>query len=260
MLKKIPPPQLLRMIRVPLPHSLVPEISEVCLITGDLDKRNHKAEIEPTVLHYKDLLKKHSVTKVSQVIPLRQLRTEYKTFESKRQLAAAYDVFLVDKKLAGVMAKILGKPFLQSRKFPIQIDMRRPNLKDQIDKALCEAELSLTCRGNSYALKVARLSMEDEDIIENIRTCIEVLENKLPGKKENILSLYLKTAKSKAIPIYVSLDILDDILIKKPRKNDKYKLDELSTIDNAEVKVFRDGRVILRKMKESSRCENKNIN
>ncbi|GBL98756.1 Ribosomal L1 domain-containing protein 1 [Araneus ventricosus] len=256
MLKKIPPPQLIRMIRMPLPHSLVSETSEVCLITGDLEKRNHKAEVEPTVLHYKDLLRKHGVTVVSQVIPLRQLRTEYKTFESKRQLVAAYDVFLVDKKIAGVMAKTLGKSFFQSRKFPVQIDMRRPNLKDQIDKALCQTEFSLTCRGNSYALEVARLSMEDEAIIENIKTCIEVLENKLPGNRENILSLYVKTAKSKAVPIYVSLDIPDDILIKKPRKNEKYKLDELSTIDNAEVKVFRDGRVILRKMKkETNGCE-----
>ncbi|CAL1283412.1 unnamed protein product [Larinioides sclopetarius] len=157
------------------------------------------------------------------------------------------------------MAKTLGKSFLKSRKFPIQIDMRKPNLKEQIDKALCQTEFSLTCRGNSYALEVARLSMEDKAIIENIKTCIEVLENKLPGKKENILSLYIKTAKSKAIPIYVSLDIPGDILIKKPRKNDKYKLDELSTVDNAEVKVFRDGRVILRKMKkESSNCEDEN--
>ncbi|XP_055949953.1 ribosomal L1 domain-containing protein 1-like [Argiope bruennichi] len=257
MLKKIPPPQLMRMIRVPLSHSLITETSEVCLITGDLEKRNHKAEIEPTILHYKDLLRKHGITKVAEVIPLRQLRTEYKTYESKRQLAAAYDVFLADKKIAGVLPKTLGKSFFKDRKFPIQIDLKRPNLKDQIDKALCQTEFSLTCRGNSYALEVARLSMEDDAIMENVKTSIDVLTNKLPGKEKNILSLYIKTAKSKAIPIFVSLEISDDILIKKPRKNEKFKLDELSTIDDAEVKVFRDGRVVLRKMKkESSNNEN----
>lgn len=50
-----------------LPHSLVKDTSEICLIVGDLDKRNHRAEIEPDILHYKELLRKHGVTRVSQV-------------------------------------------------------------------------------------------------------------------------------------------------------------------------------------------------
>ncbi|GBN78618.1 Ribosomal L1 domain-containing protein 1 [Araneus ventricosus] len=175
MTKESPPPSVETELGYPLMilHRRVPE-GYRRRVLSPRDRVYHKAEVEPTVLHYKDLLRKHGVTIVSQVIPLRQLRTEYKTFESKRQLVAAYDVFLVDKKIAGVMAKTLGKSFFQSRKFPVQIDMRRPNLKDQIDKALCQTEFSLTCRGNSYALEVARLSMEDEAIIENIKTYIYI--------------------------------------------------------------------------------------
>lgn len=46
--------------------------------------------------------------------------------------------------------------------------------------------------------------MEDNDILENILTCVKSLEDNVPGKWINILGLYIKTAKSVAIPIYMT--------------------------------------------------------
>ncbi|GFT23036.1 ribosomal L1 domain-containing protein 1 [Nephila pilipes] len=243
-LKKIPQKQL-QMIKIHLPHSLITSTSEVCLITGDLEKRNLKAEIEPVILHYKDLLKKHGVTKVTEVIPLRQLRTEYKTFESRRHLVGAYDVFLADKKIACYLPKLLGKTFFQKRKFPIQINMKAVNLKDQIEKALSQAEFSLACRGSSFAFEVARLSMENNDILENIMASVKLLADKLPGKWDNIFGIYIKTARSKAIPIYISFGNPNDVTVKKVRENEIVEAEELSTFPNKRVKVYRSGRVIV---------------
>ncbi|GFT87911.1 ribosomal L1 domain-containing protein 1 [Trichonephila clavipes] len=243
-LKKIPPKELLQMIKIQLPHSLITDTTEVCLITGDLEKRNRKAESEPVIIHYKDLLRKHGITKITEVIPLRQLRTEYKTFESKRHLAHAYDVFLADKRIACYLPKLLGKEFFKKRKFPVQIDMTNPYLEDEIKKALSQAYLSLTCRGNSYAFEVAHLSMEDIDILENIVASVERLADKLPGKWDNVNGLYIKTEKSKAIPIYISYENPNDVVMPVVHETLEVEEGELSTIPgDKKVKVYSNGHV-----------------
>jgi hypothetical protein len=50
-----------------LPHPLIDKSSEVCLFVPDL-KKGKNEDHEPTVEHYKDLLKKNNVTGISQVI------------------------------------------------------------------------------------------------------------------------------------------------------------------------------------------------
>ncbi|GFR12405.1 ribosomal L1 domain-containing protein 1 [Trichonephila clavata] len=243
-LKKIPPKRALQMIRIQLPHSLITDTTEVCLITGDLEKRNRKAESEPVIMHYKDLLKRHGITKVTEVIPLRQLRTEYRTFESKRHLAHAFDVFLADRKIAGYLPKLLGKAFFEKRKFPIQINMTKLNLEDEIEKALSQTKFSLTCRGNSCAFEVARLSMEDKKIYKNIMASVKCLADKLPGKWDNVHGLYIKTEKSKAIPIYISYENPNDVDIPIVQETIEVVEGELSTLpDDQKVKVYANGRV-----------------
>ncbi|KAG8191150.1 hypothetical protein JTE90_016663 [Oedothorax gibbosus] len=242
-LHKIPPKLAKQMIKIKLPHPLLTDTSEVCLITGDLDKKDKKSEIEPTVLHYKELLKKLDVKGITQVVPLRQLRTEYKTFEAKRQLSAAYDVFLCDRKICGVLPKLLGKAFYKKRKFPIEINMDTKNVKEQVENALSKIVFTISCHGTSCASEVARLSMEDDEILENILASVETLIQKISGKTKNIQGLYIKTARSEAIPIYMSYDFPGRIRGLKRRRERGVEEEELSTLPNRKVKVYQDGRV-----------------
>ena len=53
---------------------------------------------------------------VFQVIPIAKLKTNYKTFESKRQLSASYDVFLTDKRIYQMLPRLLGKKFFEKKK------------------------------------------------------------------------------------------------------------------------------------------------
>lgn len=242
-LKKIPPKRLLKTIKIHLPHSLITDTSEVCLITGDLEKHNRKAEIEPVVMHYKDLLKKHDITNITEVIPLRQLRTEYSTFESRRHLVDAYDVFLTDKKIVCYLPKLLGKFFFRKRKFPFPINMTTSNLKDQVEKALTQTEFTLTCRGNSCSFAVARLSMKNSKILENIMASVKLLADKLPGNLPNIHGLYIKIPQTKAIPIYISYEIPSEHFIWDLCEKEEVEAEELSTLPDKMVKVYSDGRV-----------------
>ena len=52
-----------------------------------------------------------------QVIPLNKLQTNYKTFESKRQLSSVYDLYLTDKRLYHLLPRQLGKKFFEKKKF-----------------------------------------------------------------------------------------------------------------------------------------------
>jgi hypothetical protein len=49
-----------------LPHPLIDKSSDVCLFVPDL-KKGKKEDHEPTVEHYKGLLKKNNITGISQV-------------------------------------------------------------------------------------------------------------------------------------------------------------------------------------------------
>nr|XP_042899481.1 ribosomal L1 domain-containing protein 1 isoform X1 [Parasteatoda tepidariorum] len=248
-MKKIPPPYMQKFIKVHLPKSTLNETKEVCLITGDLDKRNTKAEVEPDVLHFKELLKSQHISQINEVITLRQLRKEYKPYEARRQLCGAYDVFLCDKKIAGVLPSTLGKSFFKKRKFPIQINMQTPNLKEQIENALSSTVFHITCKGNSCASEVADLSMKEDDILLNIMSSIEALKEQLPGQWDNVLGIYVKTPKSKAIPLFMSNDDPNEFNFTNKRPRAEPVSGELSTLDDADVKVFRDGRVFVKNNK-----------
>ncbi|KFM65556.1 Ribosomal L1 domain-containing protein 1, partial [Stegodyphus mimosarum] len=254
-LKKIPSRKLLKIIKVPLPNSLVGDTSDVCLITGDLDKNDRKAEIEPTVLHYKDFLKQHGVKENVEVIPLRQLRTEYKAYEAKRQLVAAYDVFLADNKIAGVLPKLLGKFFFRKRKFPIQIDMQSSNLKDLIQKASSSTVFFFSNRGNSCTAEIGNLDMTVEEVKQNILAAVRVLSERVPGGYDNIMGIFVKTLKSKAVPIYMSYGSPNEVKFESLKVKELVEAEELSTLPNKKVKVFRDGKIIVKNCKNESESE-----
>ena len=54
---------------------------------------------------------------VLQVISLTKLRKNYKSYESKRQLADLYDVFICDDRIYHLLPKLLGKAFFAKKKW-----------------------------------------------------------------------------------------------------------------------------------------------
>ncbi len=83
-----------------LPHSTLPSPCDVCLVVKDL-KKGIKVDHEPTANHFKDILSVKGIGPelVSTVMPLRELRVEYNTFEAKNALCGKFDVILVELKI-----------------------------------------------------------------------------------------------------------------------------------------------------------------
>lgn len=79
-----------------LPHSPLPSPCDVCLIVKDLEK-GIKVDHEPTANHFKEVLSGKGIGPelVSTIMPLRELRVEYNTYEARNALCGKFDVILV---------------------------------------------------------------------------------------------------------------------------------------------------------------------
>ena len=105
-----------------LPHGLLPEPTDVCLIVKDLQK-GLTVDHEPSANHFKELLADKGVGPdlVSTVLPLRELKVEYKQFETKTALCHRFDAFLADDRIIKFVPQFLGKAFYKRKKFPIPV-------------------------------------------------------------------------------------------------------------------------------------------
>ena len=52
-----------------------------------------------------------------QIVPLKQLKLEYKEYESKRSLLTLYDMFLADERIIRLLPPQLGKHFYVRKRY-----------------------------------------------------------------------------------------------------------------------------------------------
>jgi ribosome biogenesis protein UTP30 len=83
----------------------VTSITKVCSVL-------HRSQ---TLFHQTLFLNKICVF-LYQVIPTSKLKTHYKSYESRRQLLAMYDIFLCDNRIYYRLPKLLGKEFYRKKK------------------------------------------------------------------------------------------------------------------------------------------------
>lgn len=58
----------------------------------------------------KKRVKQEELSRVAKVVGLSKLKTKYESHESKRQLCAAYDLFVADERIIPSLPKLLGAP------------------------------------------------------------------------------------------------------------------------------------------------------
>ncbi|XP_068673908.1 ribosomal L1 domain-containing protein 1-like isoform X1 [Montipora foliosa] len=177
--------------KIPLPHSLHSDSTEVCLITKE----------ESSVV--KEMLKAKDVT-VNKVISLKKLRKKYNMFEARRQLCSLYDIFICDERIYHLLPRALGKTFMSKKKLPVPVDLKKTNLKKEIAKVLQCSLLSFGF-GPCSSIKVAHTGQTAEQAVENVIGAVAEIAKIVPRGWKNIKSLNLKTTDSISLPIYTSL-------------------------------------------------------
>lgn len=182
----------------------------------------------------KDYLEDHGNGAVTKVLGVDELRKEYGTHESRRELLGMYDLFLVDNRVAPMMPGLLGNAFLKAKKMPLMVDMRK-DIVHSIKRAIASTAFTLR-QGTSSSLRIGNADFSSEQLIENVMAAIDGVTKRMKGGWDDIQSLSIKTNTSPALPIYLALptatkqyvkpksaNLVDDGKIKKRRRKKKSK-------------------------------------
>lgn len=195
---KIPSKEL--RVRLPLPHSIRSDLAEICLFTKD----EPNLTPEKTERFYKRLLKKHGIKTVSQIIPFRTLKKEYKAYEAKLRLLGSFDFFLTDARIRRLLPSHLGRHFYNRKKVPVPVNLLAKNLSKEINESIGGTVLNISNSGSCSTIRIGHTGMQVQHIIENIVAVAKKLSQKLPEKWESVKLLYVKTERSVALPVFSS--------------------------------------------------------
>ncbi|CAL4937649.1 unnamed protein product [Urochloa decumbens] len=232
-LRRVPASPTTRPRLLPLPHPVAAhDGASVCFISDD--RPNSRSPPASDLLGASKSL--HRLPAVSEVIPLSTLRTDYRPYESRRRLAASHDLFIADRAILPLLPRVLGKAFYSTKKAPIGVDFTRVGWPEQVRKVLHSAFLYLrsgTCSG----IKVGRLDMEEEKIVDNVMAAVEAAVEKVPKKWANVRALHLKAVDSVALPIYQVVPELG-MKIEAPVASLEGEVGSGEVIDAAEVEAL----------------------
>ncbi|KAF8082863.1 hypothetical protein N665_0804s0010 [Sinapis alba] len=199
-LKKIPQTNRTKPHRILLPHPLInteEDSPELCLIIDDraksgLTKEDARKKIESDNVP------------ITKILKLSKLKSDYKAFESKRKLCDSFDMFFADRRVIPLLPRLIGKKFFASKKLPAAVDLKHRNWKEQVEKA-CGSAMFFVRTGTCSVVKVGKLSMERDEIVENVMETLNGVVEVLPNKWKYVRSLHLKLSESVALPVYQSV-------------------------------------------------------
>ncbi|KAI9014673.1 ribosomal protein L1/ribosomal biogenesis protein [Gaertneriomyces semiglobifer] len=189
--KLMPDKRRIKPERIILTHA-IHKSPEVCLITKDPQRQ------------FKELLEAKGVQGITKVIGVQKLKSKFSTYEAKRQLCDSFDLFLADDRVLPVLPNILGKYFFTKKKHPSPVDMKKNNLKGEIESALHSTYLHFSM-GTCVTLKMGNTEFGIDKLVENIMMATPEIVSKIPKKWNNIQSIHVKTTDSTALPVYVSV-------------------------------------------------------
>lgn len=214
---------------VSLLHPLyTPSEDDVCFIVKDPQRL------------VKDHLAERNVVGITKVLGASKVKKRYGTHEGRRELLQMYDLFLVDDRVFPMMPKLLGRPFIESKKMPLPIRMDR-DIPSAIQKAFCCTSF-MPGSGATCSVRIAKLSFSCEQVVANIHKCLAEIARLFSSGLSAFQTIYIKTSLSPALPIFVSLptdgDFDRDVAVSssKRKKRSKPKTPMHNEFDSQSVK------------------------
>ncbi|KAK9508820.1 hypothetical protein O3M35_006283 [Rhynocoris fuscipes] len=247
--------------RLLVPHSLVYENSDICLFIADKGKKIE--EQDDLADEMKERLKKCGVDYITEILPWKKALFEHTQYEQKKKLMNRFDFFLIEDRLSKIRAGLTDK--FVPKKWPIAVRLEpESKLKENIETALRKIPVSFRGNGLTKSLQFGHYKMDKQHLVENLQAITKALCDRALffGGRDNIRSLHIKTKKSIAFPLFVNKKSSN--LVKKQPKQEEEEDEgvegELSTLPNRIVKVFKDGTVKTKKIKEDQATTSKKPN
>eukprot|EP01114_Cavostelium_apophysatum_P002192 TRINITY_DN1190_c0_g1_i2.p1 TRINITY_DN1190_c0_g1~~TRINITY_DN1190_c0_g1_i2.p1 ORF type:complete len:707 (-),score=247.35 TRINITY_DN1190_c0_g1_i2:53-2173(-) len=174
-----------KQFKVTLPNPIYQE-TEWCIFTKD--------EVAESV---KDVVKSNN--RKAKVIGITKLKKNYKEYEAKRKLKASYDMFVADNDLHLRLPALLGKKFMESKRYPILVkDINAKNIIQKLDSLTQKSFFSLN--GDNCMIRVGKTDQSDTQIKANVLAILKKLNDLI--EKDNIKHLSIKLLQSPALPFY----------------------------------------------------------
>ncbi|KAH7650492.1 hypothetical protein FG379_003564 [Cryptosporidium bovis] len=185
-------------VHIKLPNSLYrDQIDEVCLFVKDPQKK------------WKEIINSNNIKPrvITKVIGVGKLSKKFNTYKDRRELCSGYDLFLSDDRIVEKLPKLLGSYFIKTNKMPVALKLRESTLKNTLELALSSTFMSIR-KGKSIGLRVARMDMNNDEIVENIQNTIKQVFNFFMDRQKNknwaneIECLYIQSTDTLSIPIW----------------------------------------------------------
>ncbi|UXI20598.1 hypothetical protein NH340_JMT06541 [Sarcoptes scabiei] len=223
---------------------------ETCLIVKDYEKEplsDREADLQRTRQHYRDMFDDESNEMISEILPMRQLTTEFKLPALKRKLSSEYNVFLCDKKLISnkhsFLSRFLGKAFwVDNKKVPFLIDLKKDNFKEYLNEKLDQTTIYVSGKGSTISICVGSLRQDTTKLVKNLVAVLIRIQN-LFGS--NVRELKIKTEKSMAILFFMDLGSANEIQLIKSFRPKEFVEDEFDFLTNSNIKIYKDGSIQL---------------
>ncbi|KAG7395660.1 Ribosomal L1 domain-containing protein 1 [Phytophthora boehmeriae] len=213
--KLVPAKAAVKPIPIDLPHAIHDETAEICLFVKDDDKKR-----------IKEALEKDPVPGLAKVMTVKKLRKNFSRFEDKRALAGAYDMFLADDRIVTYLKAPLGNTFFVKKKQPIAVRVSRNSVSASLKRATNRTAFHVNA-GVCNNVKVARLDMTPQEIVDNIMVGMNRCAAVVPKGWNGVQSISVKTDDSLALPIYNALAPLAKLpAVGKTHNLKKRKLEE----------------------------------
>ncbi|TIC70454.1 ribosomal protein L1 [Wallemia mellicola] len=169
-------------VSIPIKNSLIdPRSDDLLLIVKDPKKTSV------------DLLDSNKIKFISEVVDLKQLKGEFKSFESQRNLFSQHKL-LVDQRVLHLLPRFIGKHAFNNSNKPIPVDLESKNLKSHL-----ESRINSVCQ----SIKFSTTEQSHEQQLENLNSCINYFIENIDSL-ENIKSINIKLSSSDSLPIYIN--------------------------------------------------------
>ncbi|XP_078477998.1 uncharacterized protein LOC144738876, partial [Lampetra planeri] len=140
---------------------------------------------------------------ITEIIPYKVLKTEYKPFEAKRRLLGNFDMFLSDDRVRRLLPSQLGRHFYEGKK-PLSVKLLSKDLARDIERIIQGTKVKVTNKGCCCMARVANSTMTADEVTENIEATVKTFMAKVNMVRPVIKIIHVKSQKSVALPIYTS--------------------------------------------------------
>lgn len=186
--------------------------------------RDRELDIENSHSYYKNLfeerLDEEMRSRISRIITIKELATEFNTSQKLDRLSKTYDFFLSDKQLMAnklnPLPRRLGRRFwVREKKVPVMVKLDSKNLNQRMQIALSNEPFYVRGISSTEKIQIGVLSQSNEELLDNLRVFLDKLYSLY---EKDVRFIKLRTNWGLALPIYADLGAKCSTQVRRPKR------------------------------------------